>query len=86
MPSGQHALSSVPDDLIGKAIKDPAFRRGVLERRDDHDALNAWLAGQSIDPIDGDAFAAISALNPDAVEAVVAGLQLNPDISHIAAA
>lgn len=61
------SLHHVPHDLVGRAIKDPAFRNVVLELRNDKTDLNNYLVSQGHAPIGDEAFEAIHDLDPEDV-------------------
>ncbi|HUP17332.1 MAG TPA: hypothetical protein VM848_14930 [Acidimicrobiia bacterium] len=71
----EHPLYHVPHDIVGRAIKDPGFRSIVLGLKDDREALNSYLVDEGHTPLGEEAYDAIAALNPDGVEAALAGFE-----------
>lgn len=69
-----HSLHHVPHDLVGRAIKEPAFRSVVLELRNDKTALNNYLVDEGHAPIGDEAFAAIQGLDPEQVSEALSTL------------
>ena len=64
----EHPLYYVPHDLVGRALKDPAFRGVVLGLKDDMDALNSYLVDEGHSPLGEEAYMAIRSLDADQVQ------------------
>ena len=68
-----HPLYYVPHDLVGRALKDSAFRGVVLGLKDDIEALNNYLVDEGHAPLGREAYNAIHSLNADLVEEALSG-------------
>ena len=66
-----HELKPVPDDVIGRAVKDKVFRKQVFERRGNKDTLNAYLKDEGLTELDDQAYAVIKGLDSAAVDRVL---------------
>ena len=64
----EHPLYYVPHDLVGRALKDSAFRGVVLGLKDDIEALNHYLVDEGHAPLGREAYDAIHSLNAEQVE------------------
>ena len=78
MPDGPHfPLHPIPHDLVGRAIKDSAFRHAVLTHKDTMEELNGYLVGEGYAPISEAAFSVIRDLDGGDVDEALESITAN---------